>query len=98
MKAPPLSSLSGLIELTNAGDLHPGYIIYAGLAAYQHDTVLNTLSLDRREAKRLHRVCLRLGFISPVTSTSRDRHGVRIQFIYPDRIRAALLKEVTNVY
>jgi hypothetical protein len=97
MTTPPLSSLSGLIELTNAGDRHPGYIVYAGLAAYQHATVLNTLSLDHREAKRLHRVCLRLGLMSPVTSTSRDRHAVRVQFIYPDRIRA-LLKEVTNVY
>jgi len=88
--------LNELLDLTVVGDQHPGYIVYTGLPAFQHETVLAALSRNRTEAKRLHRVCVRRGLVSPVTSTSRDRHAVRVQFIYGDRIRAAIALEATD--
>ena len=98
MNPPPLHRLTGLANLALAGDRHPGYIVYTGLPAFEHDAVLEVLSSDRTEAKRLHRWCVRLGFVSPVTSTSRDRRAVRVQFLYPERIRAAFSSEATDAH
>ncbi len=82
--------LQRLLKLSLAGRNHPGYTTYAGLPAFNHDTVLTTLSTNRTSAKRLHREALVLGVVSPPASTSRDRKPMRVQFIYPDRIAEAL--------
>jgi hypothetical protein len=85
-----MNELTRLRELSLAGRNHPGYTIYAGQPAFNHDAVLEAPSTNRTIAKRLHREFLLLGLLSPTCTTSRDGRSLRVQFIYPDRIAEAL--------
>jgi len=66
----PEPELERLLDLSLADRDHPDYILYAGLPAFNHDAVLAVLSSDRLEAKRLHRMYMWMGVISPTTTTS----------------------------
>ena len=86
----PEPELEALYELSRAGRDHPDYSLYAGLPAFDHNAVLAVLSPDRTEAKRLHRMYVWLGVISPPVATSRAGRPVRVQYLYSNRIADAL--------
>jgi hypothetical protein len=92
-KPPPEAPLQRLLELTQADRRSPAYVPYAGLAAYDHRAVLEALSDDLTEARRLHRTYIRLGVISPPAYTTRDNRTVRCQFVYAARISELLAEQ-----
>jgi hypothetical protein len=79
--------------MSQVGRLHPNFTVYAGLPAFEHKAVLAALSPDVSEARRLHRMCVWLGLISPPAYTSRGGRNVRVQFVHAARIAALLRGE-----
>ena len=82
--------LQRLLGLVRADRQSPAYTLYNGLPAYLHTAVLAALSDDLADARRLHRIYVRLGVLSPATYTTRGGRTVRVQFINGERLAAVL--------